>query len=105
MAQESFSLKVPRHGELSLEDVTAAHAAIEGGLWLSLSVIAELVGTEDLTWFEDIAEEAIRNAKSTEGFGMSMQIEARAVQYGVDVLTDLFNGYRSKLVAMGSATD
>jgi hypothetical protein len=94
---ETFSAQ-PMSGKMSIASMTGAAAAFQYGLWLAIEQIAEVKGTDDLTWLDELHQSAVREVKGTVTEGVPIEAEAEGLQFGVDVLNAAFQAYRARLI-------
>lgn len=80
------------------EYLTAGMAAHIQGLEMAVRALAETKGTDDLTWLDDLREEAARAAKGTTAEQIPIEVDAGAVRFGFEALDANFQRIRSMLI-------
>lgn len=76
----------------------AALIAFQGALDLSLSALAAEKGVEDMSWFDELHQNAVRAAKGTITEQIPIETEAGALRFGFQAVDALFQTIRVRLV-------
>jgi len=76
----------------------AAIIAYHEALRASVEALAELNGTNDLTWFDELRQNTIRAAKGTVTDQIPVEVEADALRFSIQVLENEFDSIRVGLL-------
>lgn len=98
---KEYFTAAPRSGKGSVASMGGAAAAFQYGLWNAVRQIAEVKGTADLSWLDELHQASVAEVKSTIGEGIAIEVEAESLQFGVDVLDAAFKAYRARLIKTG----
>jgi CheY-specific phosphatase CheX len=90
-----------RSGKASIATMGGAAAAFQYVSWNAIQMIAEIKGTADLTWLDELHQASLAEVKSTVTEGVAIEVEAEGLQFGVDVLDAAFKAYRARLIKAG----
>ncbi|AEG52573.1 hypothetical protein CN233_32010 [Sinorhizobium meliloti] len=74
--------------------VIAYHEALAA----ALKALAEEKGTEDLAWFDELHQHAVKTAKGTSTEGIPIEVDARSVRLGFETLDQGFKSIRVSLL-------
>ncbi|MDE3829334.1 hypothetical protein CN157_16115 [Sinorhizobium meliloti] len=77
--------------------LAAALVAVQSALRVTIEELAKLNEGKGQEWFDALEEVVIRDAKGTVTEGISIQTEAEALKFGVDVLQATLNASRNQL--------
>jgi hypothetical protein len=91
----------PRSGKASIASMAGASMAFQYATWNAIQQLAEVKGTVDLEWLDELHQVSVAEVKSSIGEGLPIEDEAEALQFGVDVLKAAFEAYRARLVKAG----
>ncbi|MQB20548.1 hypothetical protein DXT90_07865 [Agrobacterium tumefaciens] len=75
----------------------AAIIAYSQALEIALKELAELRGTDDLGWYQDLRDTMIKTAKGTTGEQISIEVDAGAVRFGFQALEASLDTIRVRL--------
>jgi hypothetical protein len=100
--EREFFTVGPRSGKASVASMSGAAAAFQYGLWNAIQQIAEVKGTSDLSWLDQLHKASVAEVKSTIVEGIPIEVEAESLQFGVDVLDTVFKAYRARLINAGN---
>lgn len=76
----------------------AAIIAFQNALEAAVRVAAETKGTDDLSWFDELHENAVRTAKGTTTEDIPVEVEAAAIRFGFEVVDAKFKSLRVSLL-------
>lgn len=76
------------------EYLNAGIAAYHEALHACIAALVEVKGTEDLAWFDDLHQQAIRSAKGTIAEQVPIEVEAGAVRFGFQLVDAEFKQLR-----------
>ena len=85
----------PNNAEIELGSVVIAY---HGALAAAVKALAEVHGTDDLGWFDELHQNAIRTAKGTTTEQVAIEVDASAVRLGFQTLDADFKSIRVGLV-------
>lgn len=74
--------------------VTAYHEALSA----AVKALAVEKGTDDLSWFDELHQNAIRAAKGTVTEEIPVEVEASAIRFGFEVIDADFKGLRVQII-------
>lgn len=74
----------------------AALIAVTQALDDAIEALAEIKGTEDTSWIDELHEKAVVSAKGTVTEDISVTVEAPAMKFGIDMINTKFDGYRRR---------
>ncbi|TAX39140.1 hypothetical protein [Rhizobium leguminosarum] len=74
--------------------LAAAIIAHYSALKEALTACAKAKGVNDLSWFDEIHHKALSEAKGTVTEQIPIDVEAKALKFGVDVIDAAFNSIR-----------
>ncbi|MDX3929259.1 MAG: hypothetical protein QHC90_26090 [Shinella sp.] len=92
------SIKVSYDKNHPEEYLNAGLAAYHEALHACIVALVEVKGTEDLTWFDDLHQQAIRSAKGTITEHIPVEVDAGAVRFGFEIVDAEFKQLRVGLV-------
>lgn len=78
--------------------LTAALISHANALRSAMQALAELKGTDDLAWFDQLHQEAVRAAKGTVTEHIAIETEADAIRFGFETIDASFKSIRVGLV-------
>jgi hypothetical protein len=91
-----FELKWdPKNAEVELGAVVIAY---HEALTAAIEALAEVKGTDDLTWFDELHQNSIAAAKGTTTEEISIEVDASAVRLGFQTLDADFKSIRIGLI-------
>lgn len=97
MSEDHEYSATPRSGRLTIHHLGASANAFQGALWLAVQELAKTRGTDPLDWLQTLRQKAVRQAKGAITERMPIELEADALQFGVDSLEAAFNAYRDRI--------
>jgi hypothetical protein len=78
--------------------LSAALIASQGALEIAFKKLAQLKGTDDLAWFEDLRAQAVTSSKGTVTEQIPVEVEAGALRFGFETLDLTFERIRGGLI-------
>jgi hypothetical protein len=93
-----MQLVIDRDPNKATVELGAVVIAYYEALTAALKALADVNGTDDLRWFDELHQDAIRAAKGTVADQVPIEAEASAVRLGFETLDAHFKGFRVKLV-------
>lgn len=79
-------------------ELAAVVIAYHGALTEALEALAATKGTADLSWFDQLHQDAIRTAKGTSTEEVPIEVDASAVRFGFETLDAGFKSIRLGIV-------
>ncbi|MCM2439667.1 hypothetical protein HGO34_08055 [Agrobacterium vitis] len=76
----------------------AAVIAYHGALREVVKALATAKGTADLSWFDELHQNAIRSAKGTITEQIPVEVEAGAIRFGFETIDAEFKSIRVSLI-------
>lgn len=76
----------------------AALAAYEVALHAAVSRLADINGTDDLAWFDELHHQAVFASKGTITEEIPIEVEAGAIRFGTQLLDAKFKSLRIEMV-------
>lgn len=74
--------------------LSTALAAVSNALDETIEVLAETKGVDDLTWLDELHQRALVAVRGTVTEYISVDVEAQAIKFGIDLVNAKFEGYR-----------
>jgi hypothetical protein len=80
------------------EYLNAGLVAYHEALHACIAALAEVKGTDDLAWFDDLHHQAVRSAKGTITEQIPVEVDSGAVRFGFQIVDAEFKQLRVGLV-------
>lgn len=75
----------------------AALIAVQSALWVAIDNLSKIQEGKGQKWFDDLEEATLDEAKGIITTGLSIDIEAESLKFGIDVLQAIFHAKRTQL--------
>lgn len=92
------SIKLSYDKEHAEAYLGAAIIAFHNALRSTLHALAEVKGTDDMGWFDELHREAVRSAKGTVTEEVAIETEAPAMRFGFESIEAAFQHIRLGLI-------
>ncbi|MGV0909231.1 hypothetical protein [Martelella sp. FOR1707] len=79
----------------------ALASAYGSALRLAVDQLAELQGTDDLSWLDDLRSQAIFHAKGLDTEDIPVESEARIMRFSIENLEAFFDAARAGIIEKG----
>jgi hypothetical protein len=76
----------------------AALIACQEALESAFKELAQVKGTDDMEWFDDLRAQAVSSSKGTVTEQIPVEVEARALRFGFQTLDLTFDRIRGELI-------
>ncbi|MGV1941784.1 hypothetical protein ACQZ5D_15020 [Agrobacterium sp. 22-211-1] len=74
--------------------LSTALGAVSNALDDAIEALAQTKGVDDLSWLDELHQKALVAAKGTITEDVSIDVEAPAIKFGIDLINAKFAGYR-----------
>ncbi|MHC2295873.1 hypothetical protein [Rhizobium mongolense] len=79
------------------QKLAAALIAVQSALWLAIENLSKIQEGKGQKWFDDLEEVALDEARGIVTIGISIDIEAESLKFGIDVLKAILYAKRIQL--------